>query len=85
MDRSPSSRFLGASLGMMVAGVAMFAAAVATGAASGPKILSGTFMLLIVLCAVIGSIFGLVARSKGRAEIEQIKVQAAARLRKDSH
>lgn len=85
MERSPSVRFLRAGFRMILVGMAMFAAAVAIGAAGGPKILSGIFMVLMVVCAAVGSVFGLIARSKGRVEIEQIKAQAAARIRRDTH
>lgn len=84
MPRSPSLRFLRAGLGMIILGLAMFAAAVATGAAGSPKILSGAFLVLMVLCAVLGFTFGLVARAKGRVEIEQLRAQAAARIRRNS-
>lgn len=77
MDRSPSSRFLRASFGMIIVALAMFAAAVATGTAGGPKILSGIFLVLMVLCAVLVFILSLVARAKGRVENDQLRAQAA--------
>jgi len=80
MARSPSLRFLRAGFGMIIVALATFAAAVATGAASGPKILSGVFLALMVFCAVLGFILGLVARAKGRAETEQLRAQAAAEI-----
>lgn len=81
MDRSPSLRFLRAGFGMIIVALAMFAAAVATGAAGGPKILSGVFLVFMVLCAVLGLILGLVARAKGRIETEQLRAQAAAEIK----
>lgn len=81
MNRSPSLRFLRAGFGMILLALAMFAAAVITGAAGGPKIVSGVFLGLMVVCAVFGFILGLVARAKGRVEIEQLRAQAAVELR----
>lgn len=81
MDRSPSSRFLRASFGMIIVALVMFAAAVATGTVGGPKILAGVFLVLMILCAVLVFLLSLVARAKGRVELEQLRAQAAAETR----
>jgi hypothetical protein len=64
---------------MFGVGVAMFAAAIATGAAHGPKIVSGIFLVLMVVFGLVGFTLGLVGARKSRAETRRLVAQAAER------
>jgi choline-glycine betaine transporter len=82
MDRSPSSRWMRTGVLMVWVGVAMFAACVATGVAHGPRVLSGTFLVLMVVCALVGFCFAAIGASKGRAENQRLLEQVRARTKR---
>lgn len=82
MDRSPSSRWLRTGVRMFWVGVAMLAACVATAAAHGPKVLAVTFLVLMVVCALVGFSFIAIGASKGRAEVQQLVDQSRARTKR---
>jgi hypothetical protein len=67
---------------MFGVGAAMFAAAVATGAAHGPRSLSVVFVVLMVVFGVVGFTLGLVGAAKSRAETQRLVAQAAERTRR---
>jgi hypothetical protein len=53
MDRPPSIRWMRAGVGMLWAGVAMFASALATGMAHGSLAIVVLFIVLMVLCGLV--------------------------------
>jgi hypothetical protein len=79
MDRSPSLRWMRAGVLMVWAGVAMLAACVATGVAHWPRVLTGTFLVLMVVCGLVGFCFVAIGASKGRAENQRLLDQVRAR------
>ena len=83
MDRSPSVRWALAGMVAIFGGVAMLAAAIATGASHGPKVLSGIFLVLMVLCGVAGFLLVRVSAGKNREEtqrlVDEVKDQARAK------
>lgn len=81
MIRSPSFRLARVGVVMFFCGVAMLAAAIATGASHGPKVLSGIFLVLMVLCAVAGFILVRVAAGKMREENARLVAEAQAQAR----
>jgi hypothetical protein len=82
MDRSPSLRWLRVGTGLFGVGVAMFAACVATALAHLPRVLSGTFLVLMVVCGLVGFCFVAIGASKGRAENQRLLDQVRARTKR---
>jgi Na+/melibiose symporter-like transporter len=84
MKQPPSIRFMRAALGMVIIGLFMFVAAVATPAVGGPRVVAVIFVVLAVLWCLAGLPFMLVGARKSREENAQLiaKVKAEARQKK---
>jgi hypothetical protein len=67
---------------MLGVGVVMLASSIGTGVAHVSKWVSGTFLVLMVLCALVGFVFTLIGGSKGRAENQRLVAQALARTKR---
>lgn len=81
MIRSPSFRLARVGVVMFCAGVAMLAASIATGASHGPRVLSGTFLVLMVLCGLAGFILFRVSAGKMRQENARLVAEAQEQAR----
>lgn len=79
MDQQPSIRWLRIGVAILGVGVVMFAASIATGVAHLSKWVSGTFLVLMVVCALVGFALTLIGASKSRAENRRLVAQAQAR------
>lgn len=81
MSRSPSVRWALAGMLAFFCGVAMLAASIATGASHGPKVLSGIFLVLMVLCGVAGFLLVRVSARKSREENQRLVAEAQEQAR----
>ena len=81
MIRSPSFRLGRVGVAMFFCGVAMLAAAIATGASHGPAVLSGTFLVLMVLFGLAGFIIIFIAARKMRGENARLVAEAQEQAR----
>jgi hypothetical protein len=79
MDKPPSVRWLRAGVAMLWCGAAMFGLFVITGLAHAPRLVSGIFLVLGPLCALVGFVVAGVAATKGKREMRQLRDQAIAK------
>ncbi len=84
MDQSPSLRWARAGMVLFIGGVAMLAAAIATGASHGPKAVSVIFIVLMVLCGVAGFVLIRVSAGKSREENKRLVAEAQSRAKRES-
>jgi bacteriorhodopsin len=81
MDKPPSIRWLRAGVAMLWCGGAMFVVFVITGLAHAPRLVSGIFLVLCPLCALVGFVLAGVAAGKGQREVRQLHDQAISKAR----
>jgi uncharacterized membrane protein len=72
-----SARYLKRYLGMLGLAIVMLVAGVASRAAGAPFFVLFIFLGLMVVCAVVGFRFVLVARTKQREELSQLRAGLA--------
>ena len=78
MDKFPSHRWLWTGVAMFGCGVVMYVVSVITDIAHQPRVVSGTFLVLMPLCGVVGFILIGIAATKAKKEIRQLAAQAIA-------
>ncbi len=69
-------------MGMVIMGLGMFGASMATFALGGPRIVAVIFLVLMVLCPAAGYPYMLAGVRKSREENEQLLAKAEARQKK---
>ncbi|MGH3166370.1 MAG: hypothetical protein ACRDN0_10815 [Trebonia sp.] len=72
-------RWLHSGVAALWVGVAMLAAAIATGVTHGPGFLVAVFVVLMVVCGIVGFCVALVGGRKSREEDRRLVAQARER------